>query len=243
MKTKYNFFFLFAFITVLCNFSCGNIKKTDAEYERENWIAGFSDSIKYYQDHVTQIDEEIQVLNSEIQSQLNNFEVIKKPREVTGYYLLKNWENKIPFTSTGIYARINENENLELIATLSGQTFNQISVGGNNAEFYSKVMPHDQAFNYRHERFNTVCFSGGKTDTIIQFIADNQNHKINIRFLEGKLKYNFVLPENEKNMITQTWNLYNSQQKLRILQKDLWVSSKKIETFRRFVYEHTSKDK
>lgn len=216
---------------------CHRLKKTDAEVERENWIAGFSDSIEYYQQRSSQIDIKLKDVNTQISDLLSNFETVKNPREVTGYYLMKGWKSKIPFTTTGIYARINENEKLELIATLAGGTFNQIGVGQGDPEFVSEVTPHDQAFNYRHERFNTVYFSGGKADTIAQYISGHLDNKISLYFMEGKTKKAFVLPENEKDMISWTWELYNSQMEARQLQRELWISSKKIETFRRIQEE------
>lgn len=239
---KFYSYLIFSLL-IISAVGCVKIKKTDAEYERDNWIAGFTDSIEYYQKRKSQIEIALQDINSQIVSQLNDFEMIKKPREVSGYYLLKGWSSKIPFSSTGIYARINENEKIELIATLAGSTFNQIEVGSGDSNFFSEVMRHDQAFNFRHERFNTVYFSGGKADTIAQFIAGHYNDKIDLKFLEGKIRKNFQIPENEKNMIRKTWNLYNSQVEARKLQKELFISSKKIDTFHRLLDAHEEKTK
>ena len=218
-------------------------KKTDAEIERENWISGFSDSIEYYKQRSQEIETRLQDINSGISERLNNFELIKKPREVSGYYLLKGWESKLPFTTTAIYARINENEKLELIATLAGQTFNQLAVGEGTSEFYSEIVPHDQAFNFRHDRFNSVYFSGGKADTIAQYISIHHNDKISLEFLEGKVKKKFILPENEKEMINKTWELYSAQCEARDLQRELWICSRKIETFRRLMDAENKLDK
>lgn len=229
------------FIYFVVGFSlcaCGKVKKTEAEIERENWISGFSDSITYYQEKSKELESELNTINSQIAGQLNNFEMVKKPREVSGYYLLKGWEKKLPMTSTSIYARINENEKLELIATLAGSTFNQIRVG----DYSSEVMKHDQAFNFRHDRFNTVYFTGGKADTIAEYIANHKNEKVTLEYLEGKIKKNFVIPENEKDMISQTWTLFSSQIEARQLQKEFWISSRKIDTFRRIMDELNRKN-
>lgn len=235
MKVLKTLIILSPFLFIFTLLSCGKVKKTDAELERENWITGFSDSIEYYQDRAAKIEDLLHNINLEISGMLENFEVIKNPREVEGYYLLKGWKTKLPLTSTGIYARISEKEKLELIATLAGSTFNQIAVGKGDTEFYSDVVPNDQAFNFRHERFNTVYFSSGKVDTIAEYISQHHNDKVNLQFLEGKIKKNFVIPDNEKEMIRQTWVLFNSQKEARKLQKELWISSKKIETFRRIM--------
>lgn len=222
--------------------SCSKIKTTEAEAERKNWIEGFKDSVDYYQNKSSQIEEQLAMVNSRIAAQIQDFELVKKPREVSGYYLLKGWETKLPLTSTGIYARINENEKLELIATLAGNTFNCISVDYDGVPYSSEIVPHDQAFNFRHERFNTVCFSGGKADTIAWRIAQQTDDKVNLTFIEGSKKKNFQIPANEKELILKTWNLYSSQLEARKLQRELWINARKIETFRRIAdQENTQK--
>lgn len=232
MKT--NLLFLSAlFLSVIA--SCGKIKKTDAEVERDNWIAGFNDSIAYYQDLTKKVESRLDQTNQEIAGILPEFEKVNNPREVTGYYLLNGWKDKLPLTSTGIYARINENEKLELIATLSGATFNRIKVGD---DLMSEVVPHDQAFNFRHERFNTVYFTGGKADTIAEYISSHYQDKVNLQFIEGNKTKNFNIPDNEKIMIHKTWLLYSSQMEARDLQRQLWISSRKIDTFRRLMDSH-----
>lgn len=234
--------FLILALPLLFILSCSKIKKTDAEIEREQWIAGFSDSISFYQERKNQIETELDVLNSRIASLLDNFEMVKNPREVSGYYILKGWNNRLPFTSTGIYARINENEKLELIATLGGSTFNRLGIGSGSETFYSETVPHDQAFNYRHERFNTVYFAGGKADTIAEYISNHKLENLKLDFIEGSKKNVFTLPIEEKNMISQTWDLYSSQLEARKMQKELWICSKKIETFRRIMDMQNSQD-
>lgn len=212
---------------------CTKIKKSDAEYERENWIQSFSDSIQYYQQRSGDITIKLDGINKDIDHMLVDFEKVNNPREVAGYFILKGWSDKIPLRSTGIYARINENEKLELIATLSGATFNTIAVGDGNNTYISETVPHDQAFNYRHSRFNTVYFSGGKADTVCQYIADHYKDKCRLEFLEGNKKTNFIIPENERDMIRKTWELYSKQREARSLQKELLICSKKIDTFHR----------
>lgn len=214
---------------------CKRLKKTDAEYERENWISGFSDSIQYYTDKITIIDNQLEQANKIVAQELENFEMIKNPREVSGYYILKTWSKKLPMTTTSLIARINENEKLELIATLAGSTFNEIRVLTGNETVGAEVMPHDQAFNFRHQRYNTVYFFGGKADTIANVIADHATDKITVDFMEGKVKKQLQLPSDQKSMIEQTWALYSAQSEVRSLQKELYVCSHKIEAFRRIM--------
>lgn len=217
-------------------YSCKKLKTPEVIQERENWYESFADSIIYYENEAKQIEQCLENINSRISSLLNNFEKVSKAREVTGYYLLKGWNNKIPLQTTGIYARINENENLEIIATLAGGTFNQIEIGN----FCSEVVRHDQALNYRHPTFNTVFFTGGKADTIAQYISNHESENLKLYFVEGGRKTSFILPLNEKEMISKTWNLYNNQTEAHKLQKELAICSRKIDTFRRLKDDHLS---
>lgn len=218
-------------------FECSRIKETKAEKERAEWIAGFNDSIDYYQQRIKTIDSQLELVNSKINNQLLNFELISNPREVEGYYLLKGWKDKIPFTSTAVYARINLNEKLEVIATLSGETFNRIAVYDGPELFYSQIVPHDQAFNFRHQKYNTVYFDGGKADTIASLISQSHLENIELFYFEGdRKKKSFRIPENEKDMIYQTYSLFGLKKEASELQKELWISSKKIDTFRRLIY-------
>ena len=233
--SKYLIFFLITFLII----SCKKLKTPEAIQERETWFESFSDSISYYEDLSKKIDTQIQESNAKISGLLAQFEKVNNPREVTGYYIIKGWSSHIPLKSTGIYARINENENLELIATLSGSTFNQIEVGG----LYSDIVKHDQALNYRHATFNTVFFTGGKADSIAEYISHHEEVNLKLDFIEGKHKSQFVIPTNQKNMISQTWSLYSSQLEIRKLQKELAICSRKIDTFRRLRDDHSQSKK
>ena len=215
--------------------SCTKIKTPEAVAERENWYASFGDSIKFYENLSNQIENNIKNQETKISDILKDFEMVKKPREVSGYYIMKGWSSRLPFRTTAIYARINENENLELIATLGGNTFNRINVG----DAYSEVVKHDQALNYRHETFNTVYFTGGKADTIARYICNHRTDALKLNFLEGdKRKSQFNIPENEKDMISKTWELYSAQLEIKKLQKEFTLCAGKIATFRRLKDDH-----
>lgn len=234
MKIKTLFIIPISIMLFMSTSSCHNVKKTDSEIEREKWIAGFTDSIEYYQEHSRQLQNRLDILNTKIAGLLEDFDLVKSAKEIKGFYILKGWNKKIPFTSTSIYARISESEKFEMIATLAGNTFNKISVGG----FESETVPHDQAFNYRHERFNTVYFTGGKADTIADYISSHHMDKLSLAFLEGsKIRQNFIIPNDEKDMIAQTWDLYEAKKEAVTLEKEIWISSHKINTFRRLMEE------
>lgn len=216
-------------------FSCKKLKKPDALTERENWIASFSDSINFYKNEINNLEEKLSSDNNFIGGLLGNFEYISNPRQVTGYYILKGWNSRIPLKQTGIYARINDNENIELIATLSGGNFNQISVSNGSEEVKSNIVPHDQALNYRQNNLNTVCFYGNAADSIAEFIALNITDKLTISFWDAGKKKQAVIPDDEKNMIASTWELNSYKLETKELQKKLWIYSKKIDAYRRMM--------
>ena len=227
-------------ILFLLPISCSRVKKPQSALEREKWIESFNDSVSYYQNLNNEVNEKLTNINNKIQSILNDFEYVKNPRQVTGYYILKGWNSKIPFSSTALYARITDNENLELIATLKGGNFNKISAECQNLKISSGVVPYDQALNYRHNGINTVCFSGSPADSVAQFISMNSDNKINIIFSEGNSDKIFTLPQDEKQMGAQTWNLFELKLEARTLQKELWINSRKIQTYIRIMESQDS---
>ena len=223
-----------AFITlmVLGFFSCKKLKTPEAVEEREKWIQSFNDSIKECEIIMNTAEIELGELNKTINSMMDGFEYVSNPRAVDGYYIIKDWQKKIPMSKTGIYARLTEQNTLELIATLQGGEFDQISVYTDGEELKSSVVKYDQALNYRHNNLNTVCFSGGACDSIAEFIYGYKGHKIKLEFLNGKSSKHIDIPGDEKDMIARTWELYDTQKEIRKLEKDIWISSKKINTYR-----------
>ena len=227
-------------LTGMILFSCKRLKKSDAEIEREEWINSFTDSIEYYKTEISNLEIRLGDENAVIAGLINDFEYVSNPRQVTGYYILKGWQNKLPMKKTGIYARINDNEELELIATLSGGNFNQILVSNGREEVESGVVPYDQALNYRHNNLNTVCFYGTAADSVAEFIGVNEPDKITVSYIEGNKKKQAVLGDEEKNMIARTWELYSYNKEGRELQKNIWIYSKKIDAYRRMMESRDS---
>lgn len=231
MKIKYINIVLFALI-ILSSFSCKKLKTPDAVSEREEWIKSFSDSIQDCERTIETAEIQLGELNNNIESMLKDFEYFSNPKAVEGFYILKDWQKKIPMTKSGIYARLTEQNSLELIATLSGGEFDQISVSSDGEELKSAVVKYDQALNYRYNNLNTVCFSGGACDSIAELIYGYKGSKIKLDFLNGKSPKHIDIPGDEKEMIAKTWELYDAQREVRKLEKDIWVSSKKIDTYR-----------
>ena len=226
--------------TMTLGAACSRVKTPEAAEYREKWIESFNDSIDYYQNQMKITETQLQDCNNSVNSILSDFEHVSNPREVTGYYIVKGWRDKIPFTTTSIYARVNESEDMELIATLAGGVFNRVSVSDGTATLYSETVPNDQALNYRHDGYNTVCFSGAAADSIAQFINLNKGSRLVLSFINGNSSKEFVIPDNEKNMIARTSMLFDVKQRQKTLQKELWMDARKIDTFRRILAEKDS---
>ena len=225
---------------ILC--SCG-LKKSEAHKEREAWIESLNDSITFYKMQVDDFTERLDDLHKEIADMLTDFEHVSNPREVTGYYICKDWVKKIPLNKSGIYARLSEDEKLEINATMMGGVFNQIQVSSPSATMESEIVPHDQAFNYRIGNKNMVWFSGNEADTIAEFIKDNLTEKLTLTFLNGEKKSgSIVIPDDEKEMIAQTWRLYESQLEVRMLQRKIRVYSNAVNACRSLIDGATPMD-
>ena len=235
MKLKNLIFSLFV-LSFSCGFiSCKKVEKPKAAQEREEWIASFSDSIARYQHESELASDSIAHIHKKIEDILPSFSHVSNAREVAGYYIASAWKDKLPLTSTGLVARINEDEKLELIACLSKGVFNQIEATAGNSNVFSAKVPHDQALNYRTDNFNRVCFMGSAADSVAQFIFDNLDKKVTITFLNGNKTGSYALPDSEHKLIAETWELYNLKRKAGMLEKEIAFNSRRIDTFRRMM--------
>ena len=223
--------------------ACGSKKESETRNSHKAWIESFQDSISNYKKLISENDEKLSECNLKINELLENFEYISNPKMVEGYYIVKGWNSKLPFTSTAVYARINEGESLEVIATLAGGVFDKITVSDSNSEASSGVVPNDQALNYRHSGYTTVCFSGEGAENIAKFIAENKHRELKLSFLEYSTKKQYVIPESQKEMIATTWNLFEIQKRQKEYQKMLWYYSRKIDTFVRMTENNNITDK
>lgn len=214
--------------------SCGN-KKSEAAVEREKWLLSLNDSISLYQTQIDSVTRALSEMQGNVGSIIGDFDYVNNPREVEGYYIFKGWKGRYPLTSTGLVARITEGEGFELMATLTGAHFNEIAASADGETVASSVVPHDQALNYRAGNLNTVCFSGGKADSIGEFIATHPNAEITIAYLNGSRTGALRLPKDQKDMISATWNLYSRQRLTRNLEKELPRLSGKVAACRRML--------
>ena len=208
--------------------SCKKVVKPESAEKREAWLETLNDSINIYQHKMDSLTDVLKEDNERLGEMLAKFEHVNNSREVTGYYILKSWKSRYPLTSTGIVARLNEDEKLEVIAALSGGSFTGIRLESGGNVFSSERVPHDQAFNYKSGSLNTVCFSGNQADSIAQFIARNCNNDIKLTFLENNATGNIKSPGDEKNMISETWNLYNTRKESKENEKLISLYAGKI---------------
>lgn len=215
--------------------SCGG-KKDNKEDAQKSYKTALQDSVKAIQLKIDSCTLRIQEVSDVIDSQITEFTFVENPREVEGYYILKNWQSKYPLQSTGIIARMSKSEQFEIIAALSGGTFDQIEVSSGENSSRSSVVPNDQALNYRREGITTVMFSGEQCNEVGRFIADNNLNNIKLTFLEkGKFKSSWQIPSDYKKMMTLTWVFASSNMELRSLELKNSMFHQKIDILRKHI--------
>lgn len=232
MKTGY---LIFTLLAALVSTSSCSVKKTKAEEEREKWLYSLNDSISKYKSEMESATSALSASQTEVGEMIPNFEHVSNPREVEGYYIYNGWKSRYPLQQTGLIARITEDERFELIAVLSGGHFNQISVSGGSGEASSKVVPHDQALNYRAGNLNTVCFYGSAADSVGMYISDNMPDNLTVVYRDGGKTTTFKLPADEKQMIAATYQLYAAQKATHQLERSIPMLAKRIDSCRRML--------
>lgn len=193
--------------------------KTEKINNKENYKAALADSVKAAERKIDSISNCLADLNEFVDSHINEFASVDNPREVEGYYILRNWVGKYPLSTNGLVARLTKSEQLELIATSRGVTFDLIEVVSGENSVKSAVVAHDQALNYRMEGLTTVMFSGEEAYSVANFIADNELNNIKLLYLEnGKPRGSWQIPTDYKKMISSTFMLSASMRDLHKLE-------------------------
>lgn len=221
--------------------ACSGVKKPEAAVERENWLLSLNDSIKLYQQQTEEVTTNLSDLKNRIGEVIVDFDYVSNPREVEGYYIFKGWKDRYPLTTTGVVARITEDERLELLATLAGGTFNELGVTSGGETRSTGVVAHDQALNYRTPDFNKVCFTGAKADSVAMLIAEFPSSEVS--YLEGGKKKTVKLPADLQSMLAATWRLYSLQKEAHGYEKELPRLAGKIAACRRMLDESASGEK
>ena len=224
----------FAAISSILLPSC-RVKTPQAVEERENWLLSLNDSIAKYEKERGEVELRLQEAREKVGQMIGDFDYVKNPRQVEGYYIFNGWKDRYPMLKTALVARVTEDERFELIATLTGAHFNEIGVTSAGETVSTNVVPHDQALNYRAGNLNTVCFADSATNSVGEFIATHSTGDITVAYLNGNRTGSLSLPSDEKQMISRTWELYAAQRNLHSLEKELPRLSGKIAACRRML--------
>jgi len=209
------------------------VEKSAKAVEREEWRVSLKDSIKSVEKEISDIEGQLEFLHEKIGTLLTAFTHVSNPREVEGYTILSGWQGRYPLKSTGIVARITEDEGFEIIAALSKGTFDAIAAESGESYVESVVVPHDQALNYRLPGLNTVAFTAGRADSIGSFIASAPGDVTIIYLSGGRRAGSLHLPAATKQMLADTWELYSSQHQAEQLERKIPMLSGKLQAIRR----------
>lgn len=224
----------------------GNGAKERVAAEREAWEASLPDSIKAITRETDSIRDEIRTLTGQAEDMLQNFDYVDNPSEVEGYYIAKAWKSSYPLTATGLVARLNKGEQLELIAALGGGAhFDRLRVEADGKTAETSTVPFDQALNYRLANLNIVCFSDSAANSCARLIAEHDaDGIINIIYLNGgKQTGSYKYPVAARNVMTDTWNLYDTRSRLQHDERMLPLLARKSELINQKIDEIADRNK
>lgn len=208
--------------------------KAKSEEARQRWDKELQDSMKVTERRIETTGARLRALQEETERLLPEFEMVKHPRHVEGYYILRSQAGSYPLSSTGLAARLTMGEQIELVAALSGGTFTAISAVCDGESETSQVVPHDQGLNYRAAGLNTVAFSGAPADTVAAFIASHADREVWLQYLEGgRVTGTLVLPQATRRMVAKTYRLSATQAEMRCLEKELLICNRRLEALRK----------
>lgn len=211
------------------------VKRVDnSEKSRADYVKILDDSIASVQQRIDSCEIEIDILRNEVADRMRDFTTVANPREVGSYIIMTPFASRYPLKSTGIVARIDDNNRFELVAALSGgKAFQQIAVNSQDASAQTGIVPHDQALNYRTGALTTVLFSGEGADAVGSVIADNELNPLTLVFIQSNPVQSWKIPAENARMIAATWLLYDASRKLGELERKVPMLHEKINLLRR----------
>lgn len=212
--------------------ACSQKKSEEAAHKHEAWTASLADSIAFMKHQIAENDSIIESLHKEVAERLMGFSHIDNPREVEGYTVVSSHAGRLPLTSTGLAARITEDEGFELLSALSGGTYSRISVSSPKGSASTADVPHDQALNYRHSGYNTVAFHGEGADSVGMLIAHSTPGSVRIVF-HGSSGKSMKLSKADHDMVARTWLLFDAQRRAEKMERDNILLTRKIQSVRR----------
>lgn len=207
-------------------------RTNDGEKARADYDRSLSDSIAVVEQEIDSCNTQIGLLRDQVNGWVRDFTTVSNPREAGSYMILTSFKDRYPLSSTGLVARINDNNQFELVAALSGKAFDRIEVQGPTATATSDVVPNDQALNYRTAALTTVMFTGNAADSIGALVADNQLNPITVTFMGNSPVQSWKLPESNAKMISYTYLLYKSNKELNRLERRVPMLHEKINLLR-----------
>lgn len=212
--------------------SCGS-NKAEREKVKQAYTESLKDSIKNVEQEIESDEHRLSALDNNIGGMLHNFVPVQNSREVEGYMIVDGWQDRYPLSTTGLVARMTVNQQLELIATLKGKTFDRIEVRTPEETLASETVPYDQALNYRRDGLTTVMFSGTRADSIARIIAENELNQVQVIYLEGDgTRGEWTIPQDFKKMITTTSLFASARREQIMLEAKVRMLHEKIKLLR-----------
>lgn len=232
MKMKIKFLpayvcLLLILLSVSCVKRIDNTAKTQEAYQKS-----LDDSIAKIQWEIDSCKAQIKLVRDDVSNLMRDFTTVSNSKEVAPYTIMTEFASDYPLTSTGLAARLDENGKFELIAALAGGNFDRIIVECPDNSITSQVVKYDQALNYRNGDLNTVLFTGENADSIGRLIADNELNQINVIFMQASPVKTHRLSNSQSKMVSMTWLLFNSRNKLNKLELRVPMLHEKINLLR-----------
>lgn len=211
--------------------------KSDNQKAQSDYLRSLNDSITTLTEEIDSCNNTFRITRENQDVWLRDFVTVSKDREAAPYMIFHSFENKYPPQSTGLIARLADNGQFELVASLEGARFDRITVESPDATASSDIVPADQALNYMAGNLNTVLFTGAMADSIGQLIANNQLNNITVIFQNGKPVRRWEIPNDYKKMIMASYQLYDSQKSMERIERRIPMLNRKIQVLR----EHKDK--
>ena len=212
-------------------FSCGT-KSVDSKDVRNDYGRSLDDSISVIKAEIDSCRQQASVLQENVDVWMRDFTTVANPREAGAYTILTSWKNRYPLKSTGLVARIDDQGQFQLIAVLSGASFDRIVLNTPTESVSSQTVPNDQALNYRTGGLTTVLFAGPEADSVGQVIADNELNGLSVEFMQGRVVSTWQIPAEYAKTLSYTYMLYKIQRDLATMERRIPMLQEKIKILR-----------
>lgn len=209
--------------------SCSGGEKEKGATAQAKYEESLRNSLNEATRRADSCENQIKSLRAQQDEWINEFTTVSNPREAASYMIFTSCQKDYPPKGTGLIARMADNAQFELIASLSGGRFNQITVESGAETVTSGIVPADQALNYMVDGLNVVLFTGPEADAIGKFIADNELNNIRVIYQNGKATGTMLLSTDKRNMIMRTYQFYAAQREINHLERMVSKISKEKE--------------